>query len=217
MPKLDESWDKALPIPRPLIWRHRVFLPPRWKQRSPKATAQSPWGSVTVPIHLETSQKKPLSVESYFWGSYTTPQHSSVNQAPLPCSCSLCPRRECHRPMELCPTFRNSGFLGRQQGRVSDADPAHSPCLGAAGAVAHSQTQPPLLGGALRHRTAPSAASYLFGLGSTKGGVVLSSRHSWHQAARSRSLPAGVRALPCPFDQRDFCSQKGSMCRCQQQ
>lgn len=81
-PRLDGSWDKALPIPRLHMWSHRgdsefpCHL--RWKQRCPKGTAQSPWGSVTVSIHLTTSQKKSLNVESCFWGSYSTSQHPGV-------------------------------------------------------------------------------------------------------------------------------------------
>lgn len=74
MPKLDESWDKVLPIPD-WIWRHRrkskFSCHLRRKQRCPKGTAQSPWGQ-WLPVPLETSQKKSLSVESCFWGSYTT-------------------------------------------------------------------------------------------------------------------------------------------------
>lgn len=36
-----------------------------------------------------------------------------------------------------------SGFLGRQQGRVSHADQAHSPCLGAAGPVTDTDKHSP--------------------------------------------------------------------------
>lgn len=151
MPKLDESWDKALSIPRLRIWRQKrkskFSCHPRWKQKCPKGAAQSPWGSVTVSVPLETSQKKSLSVESCFWGTYTPPQHPSANQAPVPCSCALYPHRECHRPVELCPTFRNSRFPGTQQGRVSNADLAHRPCLGASWSChRHSQNTAQLLG-----------------------------------------------------------------------
>lgn len=132
--------------------------------------------------------------------------HPSLNQAPVPCSCALYPHRECHRPVELCPALRNSRFLGRQQGRVSNTDLAHRPCLGAAGAVTDTHKHSLHSWGmcALGHRKAPSAASYHFGLGS-----VLSSRYSWHQAVRTTYLASGMTDLPRPFAPRYLCPQKG--------
>lgn len=58
----------------------------RWKQRCPIGTAQPPRGSVTVSLHLETSQKKSSQCGELllgkFLGKFTTSQHPSAKPGP---------------------------------------------------------------------------------------------------------------------------------------
>ena len=64
----------------------------------------------------------------------------------------------------------------------------------------------------LQHVTAPFAACYRFGFGSSTGGFrgLVLSRHRLQLASGSQNqaLPAGVRALTCPVAQRNLFPQK---------
>lgn len=162
-------------------------------------------GSVTS-VHLETSHKN-LSVWRVPSGAVTAHQSTLEQLSP---SAACCTHAE---NTAGSGASRNGAFLGGQQGRESQWP-------GTAWGQPELSDTPelsPRAGGA-RHRDMDQHSCSLPppGIGSIKAGSVLSSRHSRHQAARTRPCQqAGGLCLVLLL--RDLCPQKGSMCQCQQQ
>lgn len=209
--------------------RQPVSLLPGMDAEVTYAHSQSPWGSVTD-YTLRPARRKPLTAQSYFSGILPNHTIQVQNQAPLPCSCLLYPSEEWHRLMKHCPTFRNSAFLGRQARKQRAMLTWHAdPCLHLR---RHRRVQAELCSTGThicsprswgicsvwvaRHRSKERRLlEPVIGLDLALARVALEAwcspqdtGCSWHQAARTRSLPAAVRALTCPVAQRNLCPQK---------